>query len=569
MSVHDSRPESPGAETHHALPANHVLPPSDFRAAVSAAASSAGNEELPPSVSPPQQPISNQPTTRSSATERERFLAFLKKSRNRFRSAASISAASAVGPPREDLSAVAIETDEDTATDLSWAFLRAAPAWLFSLVTHLTLLLVLGLWLFHVDRQRHLELEMIFAEKLGDQLIDDALDMPAGDETAEELIITPKLPEVVVNPLATPPKLEVDVAGSVAASELVSPTIGNALKGREQGMKQALLSTYGGTAVTEAAVKLGLEWLKRNQRPGGYWSMRGPYANGAPFENRVAATAMALLAFQGAGHTHERGGHQKVVERGKDYLLKQLDSFGNFYHDNDDHQRLYSQAQATIALCELYGMTRDEELRAPAQRAIDYAVRIQDKLGGWRYRPGQDSDTSVTGWFMMAFQSGMMAGLEVPSPVLERISEYLDKVASYDGSRYAYRPGRETTVTMTAEALLCRQYLGWQRDDPRLREGVDYIRAHPITYRDQNVYYWYYATQVLHHMEGDAWEEWNSHMRQVVPENQTKTGKERGSWSPTNDRWGGQYAGRLYTTCLSIYLLEVYYRHLPIYGHAR
>ena len=567
MSVHDPRLEATGSEIDRSLPTNHEMPQSDGQAAIPAAASPAGIEELPPAAFPPQQ-IPGKSTMRSKATERERFQDFVKNSQNRSQSKADAVGSSAADHPPNDAPSVDVETDEDAATDLGWAFLRAAPAWMVSLVVHLTLLLILGLWLFHVDRQRNLNLEMVFAEKLGDQLIDDALDMPAGDETAEELIITPKMPEVVVNPLATPPKLEVDVTGSVATSELVSPTIGNALKGREQGMKQALLSTYGGTAVTEAAVKLGLEWLKRNQRSSGYWSMRGTYANGAPFENRVAATAMALLAFQGAGHTHQIGGHKKVVERGKDFLLKQLDSFGNFYHDNNRQQRLYSQAQATIALCELFGMTRDEELRAPAQRAIDYAVRIQDELGGWRYVPGQESDTSVTGWFMMAFQSAMMAGLEVPSPVLERISEYLDKVASYDGSRYAYRPGREMTVTMTAEALLCRQYLGWKRDDPRLKDGVNYIRLHPITYRDENVYYWYYATQVLHHMEGDAWEEWNAILREVVPKNQTKTGKERGSWSPSNDRWG-TFGGRLYTTCLSIYLLEVYYRHLPIYGRSR
>ena len=32
------------------------------------------------------------------------------------------------------------------------------------------------------------------------------------------------------------------------------------------------------------------------------------------------------------------------------------------------------------------------------------------------------------------------------------------------------------------------------------------------------------------------------------------------------DQWG-QHGGRLYTTCLSIYMLEVYYRHLPIYNY--
>ena len=145
------------------------------------------------------------------------------------------------------------------------------------------------------------------------------------------------------------------------------------------------------------------------------------------------------------------------------------------------------------------------------------------------------------------------------------ISKYLDAVATYDGARYAYRPGREFTEAMTAEALLCRQYMGWTRNDGRLRDGVNYLRMYPINYSDQNVYYWYYATQVMHHMEGDPWQEWNAVMRVAVPENQTKTGKEAGSWTPVKDRWGMQ-AGRLYTTCLSIYMLEVYYRHLPIYG---
>ena len=48
-----------------------------------------------------------------------------------------------------------------------------------------------------------------------------------------------------------------------------------------------------------------------------------------------------------------------------------------------------------IAVCEIYGMTKDSMFRAPAQKAVDYAARIQAEEGGWRYRPGVDSDTSV------------------------------------------------------------------------------------------------------------------------------------------------------------------------------
>ena len=142
---------------------------------------------------------------------------------------------------------------------------------------------------------------------------------------------------------------------------------------------------------------------------------------------------MALIAFQGDGHTHLDGTYQPQVATGSRALLKMQDQDGNFYHGGDDEERLYSQAQAMIAICELYGMTQDSELRGPAQLAVDYAVKIQAPEGGWRYIPGIDSDTSVTGWFVMGLQSALMAGLDVPSPTLSRVSEFLDSVAIDEG----------------------------------------------------------------------------------------------------------------------------------------
>jgi hypothetical protein len=65
-------------------------------------------------------------------------------------------------------------------------------------------------------------------------------------------------------------------------------------------------------------------------------------------------------------------------------------------------------------------------------------------------------------------------------------------------------------------------------------------------------------------MEGDAWAKWNGVMRTALPASQVKSGPEAGSWNSQSDEWGFLY-GRLYTTCLSTYMLEVYYRHLPLY----
>jgi len=459
------------------------------------------------------------------------------------------------------------EGDEDEQHRPPPAALRAAPPWLVSLVVHMVVLIVLGMIFLPQALRRTVDLEAIFAERIGEQLEDDSVALTTETPMdVEEQIITPKDLPPVDDPFAAPTELEINFFdGATASSQIDAPVIGLALTGREPGMKEALLAAYGGTATTEAAVLAGLEWLVRNQNPDGSWSLVGPYVDGAQSENRTAATAMALLAFQGNGQTHQVGKHKAVVARGWRALLKMQNAGGDFWQGGIAHQRLYSQAQATIAACELYGMTKDKELQRPAQLALDYAVKIQDQQGGWRYVPGEDSDTSVTGWFVMALQSGRMAGLEVPSPTLERVSRYLDLASSEGGVQYGYKAGNGGTPPMTAEGLLCRQYLGWKHDDPRLGSGVNLVSSHPIDWTEQNVYYWYYATQVLHHMEGEHWDAWNAVMRQSLPERQVKTGKERGSWSPTEDRWG-IHGGRLYTTCLCIYMLEVYYRHLPIYS---
>ena len=210
-------------------------------------------------------------------------------------------------------------------------------------------------------------------------------------------------------------------------------------------------------------------------------------------------------------------------------------------------------------------MTRDSWLRPYAQKAIDFAEKSQSEQGGWRYEPNFDSDTSMTGWYVMALESGRAADLEVNVSVLNRVMLFLDDVASYDGAAYGYQINRGASSAMTAEGLLCRQYIGWKRNHPPLVRGVDaLLQDAPFNMRDRDVYYWYYATQVLHHFGGSPWRRWNDVMKVELPKAQVKTGRESGSWAPQLDRWG-KNSGRLYTTCLSLYCLEVYYRHMPLY----
>ena len=78
------------------------------------------------------------------------------------------------------------------------------------------------------------------------------------------------------------------------------------------------------------------------------------------------------------------------------------------------------------------------------------------------------------------------------------------------------------------------------------------------------IYYYYYATQVLHHLEGGEFDQWNHRMREHLLRTQEKAGHQAGSWSPEGADWGKQ-GGRLYSTSLALNTLEVYYRHFPMY----
>jgi hypothetical protein len=107
-------------------------------------------------------------------------------------------------------------------------------------------------------------------------------------------------------------------------------------------------------------------------------------------------------------------------------------------------------------------------------------------------------------------------------------------------------------------------YLGWKRDEPALIRGVE-ILDH-IGPRADDIYFDYYATQVMHHFEGPMWERWNEKMREGLIATQSKAGHATGSWFFSGDRHGARSGGRLYSTSLATMTLEVYYRYMPLYG---
>ncbi|MDX1946330.1 MAG: prenyltransferase/squalene oxidase repeat-containing protein, partial [Pirellulaceae bacterium] len=363
--------------------------------------------------------------------------------------------------------------------------------------------------------------------------------------------------------------------GGTGSAEAV-PAI---LKGRVGADRLQRAIANGGSQETEAAVVAALEWLARNQHADGRWDadqheagrevmVNGHNRSGAGTNADSGITGLALLSMLAHGNTHLKGEHPKTVQRGLEWLLAIQGADGNLGGDATVYERMYCHAMATCALSEAYAMSRDERLAAPVKQAVNYSLRAQDRNGGgWRYRPGDSGDTSQLGWQVMALKSAELAGIEIPTETRAGMVKFLKSVASgKSGGLASYRPGHRVTHTMTAEALVCRQFLGMPRENPAANEAGNFVITELPGEGDDNVYYWYYGTLGMFQLQGNHWKQWNEALQTKLLGSQQTTGKLRGSWDP-DGTWGA-YGGRVYSTARSAHGLDVYTRCLQRSGDA-
>ncbi|HEY1784065.1 MAG TPA: hypothetical protein VGG30_00905, partial [Pirellulales bacterium] len=336
---------------------------------------------------------------------------------------------------------------------------------------------------------------------------------------------------------------------------------------------------HGGTRETEAAVKQALGWLSSAQNADGRWSGRrleagrgtvidGQDRRDAGTQADTGLTGLTLLAFLASGHTHREGDHREQVRRGIDFLVSTQAADGNLGGQGTLYEKMYCHAMATFALSECCAMSQDDRLRTPVQRAIDYTLRSQQPGGGgWRYQPREQGDMSQLGWQFMALKSAELAGIPIPTETRLGMLRFIGSVTSGKHQGLAsYRPGHRTTRTMTAEALVCRQFLGLPRTSPACDEAGDFLLAELPGQGKPNFYYWYYGTLAMYQLQGDRWKQWNEALQNTLVGSQRSDGSLAGSWDP--DPVWGTCGGRAYSTALGTLCLEVYYRYLPFHIEA-
>ncbi len=347
-----------------------------------------------------------------------------------------------------------------------------------------------------------------------------------------------------------------------------------------------LVEHQGGSGQTEAAVVAALRWLANAQSRDGRWNAN-QYAAGQEQmvlgHNRGAAgrnadtgiSALALLAFLGAGYSHQAGEYQETVQRGLDFLLRSQAADGNLFGNATFYAQMYCHSMATFALAEAQAMTGDRRLEPAVSKAAGFCTTAQNSTtGGWRYRAGETDagDTSQLGWQLMALASAERAGIRIPSNTWGRAERFLRSVRRGNyGGLASYRPDSGASTPMTAEALYCRLLLGEVTgepiDDAVVAEATSQLLSALPNAQRINLYYWYYATLALHHRHqrddkaAAAWHSWNDALAATLVETQVTVGPDAGSWN-TNTVWGG-YGGRVYTTATAAMCLEAYYRYAP------
>jgi hypothetical protein len=480
----------------------------------------------------------------------------------------------------------------------NFLMLPAVPGWGISFILHVALLMMLAAYSLDPVKEAISEV-LTLSNPTGDdseqqlQSFDDIASSPepqmeevpeeSAAEVAEVAAPTTETVEVALDAVVSSTVADIampNVVDKIAPSSLLTNAMSNqmmqALSSRSSGMKKEMLERFGGTAASEQAVAKALQWLAMHQLPNGAWSFghdricRGQCGEAGEYVDAYnAATALALLPFLGAGQTHLEGEYKATVKKGLAFLIKRMEvksdnpPRGSWLEPNGN---MYSHGLAAIAMCEAYAMTKDPDLEKPSQLALNYIAWAQDPNGGgWRYAPQQAGDTSVVGWQLMALKSGLMGGLTIFPETVRKANSFLDSIQTNGGAFYGYDVAAadpNAAVATTSIGLLCRMYLGWSKDKPAIQEGVKFLTN--VGPSKTNVYYNYYATQVLRQYGGPEWERWNGAMRDQLVNTQEKSGHAAGSWH-IPEGWS-QQGGRLYCTAMSTMILEVYYRYMPLYG---
>jgi hypothetical protein len=347
------------------------------------------------------------------------------------------------------------------------------------------------------------------------------------------------------------------------------------------------------------AILGGLTWLARHQSHDGKWDskdftrlcgqMPGGPCTGIGFPDYNAGnTSLALLAFLGAGFTPESDGtytdklFANAIRKGFRWLAAAQDDDGCIGGKVQTSVKyMYNHAFATLALCEVYGITKNTSFRDNADRAVRFLVAAQNPGKGWRYtsRCG-DNDSSLTGLCVMALRSAKNVGFPVPPSCFEGATAWFNEATADDGhvgyvdreSMYITAGPEPFMIHATTTALgMTNCFLAeGKKDSLRLKSGMalltkDLPRSDVLWV---DLYYWHQGTVamcLLDGLDGMRWKTWQTALLAALEyiKRHDSDGCRAGSWYP-EDYWSKE-GGRVYSTAINTLTLEICHQYESVY----
>ena len=342
---------------------------------------------------------------------------------------------------------------------------------------------------------------------------------------------------------------------NLAISLLLIGWIGTSLRAAAQEPADPVFAEWRDKV--DPAVEGALEYLARVQKEDGSFPESYGDSTGIP--------ALAGMAFLSKGHLPTEGPYADALNRCIDFVLQNQRDNGLFEKGNAGSGPMYAHNISTLFLSEASGMVdpgRQEKIAAALPRALKLILEAQavDKderhQGGWRYHPGSsDSDTSCSGWALMALRSAKLNGAAVPDQAIADAVSYLRRHQDPKEGSFGYMDRHDHARSLTGMGLLCLELCGRHGTGETTR-AADYVMK---TFRDlpgdQFEFYGnYYNAQGTFQIGGRYWHEYAAWMYDTYLKKQSGDGS-----------WNSREAGRIYGTCMMVLAFTVPYRQLPIY----
>ena len=339
-------------------------------------------------------------------------------------------------------------------------------------------------------------------------------------------------------------------------------------------------NNFPSNAARYATIELALQWLAHHQEPDGSWDAT---KYGGKSKDMGSTTAVALLAFLGAGHNEYAGKYRKNIKAGIKYLNQCMEDPKML--ERPSFLNNYGNALVLMALSEdtIFGASPTTKKNANRMAELLIAQYINDPVKkGWGTE-GAGDDVSVSGWVGLGLKSAKAADLpamQTPDAkiVFEKFKIWVDQVMTIpetDMGLYGVAGVEHAGIDsqhMTWVGMYTKQFLGFPLSDPFLK------KASEVSITAVNSKIWiggekpgpvfgiYFGMLAAFHQQGVLWEAWWPAIKKTLIGSQ-KLGDPKelgGSWDPTLDSVG-MNGGRVMTTALFALCLEVYY-HYDSYG---